>query len=152
MKLKHKSSILIFALLTLIALISCKEKKEAEVLESEVEEKTNYVEVITNGMDFETVDGIKSGWTTFKYINKSFEPHFFILEKMPDTLGLTTYKKDDAEIGASGKVDFNQLFSYAEQAGLKYNVAEIENYNFDPLLSVEMGYRFLYYSDFVGSY
>ena len=45
-------------------------------------------------MDFETVDEIKSGWTTFKYINKSFEPHFFILEKMPDTLGLTTYKKD----------------------------------------------------------
>lgn len=62
------------------------------------------------------------------------------------------HTKDDAEIGASGKVDFNHLFSYAKQAGLKYNVAEIEKYNFNPLLSVEMGYRFLYYSDFVGSY
>ena len=35
MKLKHKSSILIFALLAIIALTSCKEKKEAEILVSE---------------------------------------------------------------------------------------------------------------------
>ncbi|MFH6768783.1 hypothetical protein V8G56_08555 [Gaetbulibacter aquiaggeris] len=94
MKFKRKSSILIFTVLALIASTSCKEKKESNDLENIVERKDNYVEVITNGMDFETVDEIKSGWTTFKYINKSFEPHFFILEKMPDTLGLATYKKD----------------------------------------------------------
>ena len=94
MKFKRKSSILIFTVLALIASTSCKEKKESNDLENIVERKDNYVEVITNGMDFKTVDEIKSGWTTFKYINKSFEPHFFILEKMPDTLGLATYKKD----------------------------------------------------------
>ncbi|WP_299162070.1 hypothetical protein [uncultured Eudoraea sp.] len=94
MKFKRKSSILIFTVLALIASSSCKEKKESNDSENKVEKKDNYVEVITNGMDFQTVDEIKSGWTTFKYINKSFEPHFFILEKMPDTLGLTTYKKD----------------------------------------------------------
>lgn len=94
MKSRHKISMLIFLTLVLIASTSCKEKKESKELENIVEKKNNYVEVITNGMDFETVDEIKSGWTTFKYINKSFDPHFFILEKMPDTLGLDTYKKD----------------------------------------------------------
>lgn len=94
MKSRHKISMLIFSTLVLIASTSCKEKKESKELENIVEKKNNYVEVITNGMDFETVDEIKSGWTTFKYINKSFETHFFILEKMPDTLGLDTYKKD----------------------------------------------------------
>ena len=85
---------LIFSTLALIVLTSCKEKKESKELETIAEKKNHYVEVITNGMDFETVDEIKSGWTTFKYINKSVEPHFFILEKMPDTLGLDTYKKE----------------------------------------------------------
>ena len=94
MKFDRKSSILIFTVITLIASTSCKEKKESNDLETIVEEKDSYIEVISNGMDFETVDEIKSGWTTFKYINKSLDTHFFILEKMPDTLGLTTYKKD----------------------------------------------------------
>jgi hypothetical protein len=94
MKIKHKNSILIIIVLTLIVLASCKEKKETKTSEFEIESEKNYVEVITNVMDFEMVDEVKSGWTTFKYINKSLEPHFFILEKMPDTLGLETYKKD----------------------------------------------------------
>ena len=94
MKLNKKNSLLIFNTLIVLALNSCKDKKEPENSEIEKVSENNYIEVITNGMDFETVDEVKSGWTTFKYINKSFEPHFFILEKMPDTLGLTTYKKD----------------------------------------------------------
>lgn len=120
MKLRYKSSILIFALLTLVALTSCKEKKETKVLESVVEEKNNYVEVITNAMDFETVDEIKSGWTTFKYINKSFEPHFFILEKMPDTLGLATYKKDLFP-------PFISAFEHFEKGEIEDGMKEFEN-------------------------
>jgi len=80
------------------------------------------------------------GANPIEYINK-YPGRFF-----------SWHTKDDAEIGASGKVDFKQLFSHAKQASLKYNVVEIEKYNFAPLVSVEMGYRFLYYSDFVGSY
>ena len=80
------------------------------------------------------------GANPIEYINK-YPGRFF-----------SWHTKDDAEIGASGKVDFDLLFSYAKQASLKYNVVEIEKYNFDPLVSAEMGYRFLYYSDFVGRY
>lgn len=94
MKLKHFNSKFIFITLGLMVLASCKENKEAKALENEIELENDYIKVTTNGMDFETVDEVKSGWTTFKYINNSFEPHFFILEKMPDTLGLDTYKKD----------------------------------------------------------
>ncbi|MBD0831588.1 hypothetical protein [Aestuariibaculum sediminum] len=94
MKTRRTSTVFILATLITLALSSCKKKKEAEVIDDIVEKQNAYVEVITNGMDFETVDEIESGWTTFKYINKSLEPHFFILEKMPDTLGLYTYKKD----------------------------------------------------------
>lgn len=120
MKLKHKSQIFIFGLLAFITLTSCKEKKEAEALQNLVEDKTNYVEVITNGMDFETVDEIKSGWTTFKYKNKSFEPHFFILEKMPDTLGLTTYKKDLFP-------PFISAFEHFEKGEMEAGMKEFEN-------------------------
>ena len=119
MKLNKKSSLLIFTMLMLLALASCKEKKETRVLESTIEE-TNYVEVVTNGMDFETVDEIKSGWTTFKYINKSFEPHFFILEKMPDTLGLTTYKKDLFP-------PFISAFEHFEKGEMEAGMKEFEN-------------------------
>ena len=94
MKSKYKNSIIVLTTLLFIVLASCKEKKEIKTVDNEIELEKNYVEVITNGMDFEMVDEVKFGWTTFKYINKSNEPHFFILEKMPDTLGIETYKKD----------------------------------------------------------
>ncbi|WP_338356232.1 hypothetical protein [Yeosuana marina] len=90
MKLEYRNSIIIFTILLLV-LSSCKENKASE---NDLETQKNYVKVITNGMDFEMVDEVKSGWTTFRYTNKSNEPHFFILEKMPNTLGIETYKKD----------------------------------------------------------
>ncbi len=60
--------------------------------------------------------------------------------------------KDDAELGKSGKTNFEEIFSYAKLAGLKYNLAEVEKYNYDPLFSVEMAYQYLFYSDFVMNY
>lgn len=94
MKRKHKSPTLFFVVVALIIFTACKEKQKSNEEVDIVEKEEDYVEVVTNGMDFQTVDEVKAGWTRFKYINKSNEPHFFILEKMPDTLGLTTYKKD----------------------------------------------------------
>lgn len=94
MKAKYKHSTIVFTTLLLFILTSCKENKEAQIIKNQKSSENNKVKVITNGMDFEMVNEVKSGWTTFQYINKSFEPHFFILEKMPDTLGLETYKKD----------------------------------------------------------
>jgi len=119
MKSRRKISMLIFSTLALIASTSCKEKKETKTSENDVETKQNYVEVITNGMDFKTVDEIKSGWTTFKYVNKSYEPHFFILEKMPDTLGIETYKKDLFP-------PFTSAFEYFEKGEIEAGMKEFE--------------------------
>ena len=89
---------LLLNLFILLALItSCKNQDKSEAgTESAAEEANvgNVVEVVTKGMDFNLIKEIPSGWTTFKYVNNSFEPHFFVLEKMPDTLGLATYKKE----------------------------------------------------------
>ena len=54
----------------------------------------NVVEVVTNLMDLKVEKNLKSGWTTFRYINKSAEPHFFILEKMPEGKNIQNYRSE----------------------------------------------------------
>jgi sugar phosphate isomerase/epimerase len=60
--------------------------------------------------------------------------------------------KEDGELGSSGKINYEELYSYAKLAGLQYNVAEVEKYNYAPIESVEMAWQFLYYSPFVGRF
>ncbi len=120
MKLEHKNAIIVLSTVLLLVLASCKEQKESKIVENEIELEKDYVEVITNGMDFEMVDEVKSGWTTFKYINKSYEPHFFILEKMPDTLGLEAYKKDLFP-------PFRSAFEHFEKGEIEAGMKEFEN-------------------------
>lgn len=67
---------------------ACKESKTEEAQDD------NFVDVISNGKDFQLPEKINSGWTTFRYINNSEEVQFFILEKMPDTIGISDYKRD----------------------------------------------------------
>jgi len=45
--------------------------------------KDHVIEIVTEVMDFQSVDTIPSGWNTFNYINKSNETHFFLLDKYP---------------------------------------------------------------------
>jgi len=52
--------------------------------EKKSEKKDNAIEIITEVMDFQMVDEIPSGWHTFRYINKSNETHFFLLDKYPE--------------------------------------------------------------------
>jgi hypothetical protein len=91
----RKSLFITFLLITLFT--SCKNNNQ----KSSVNESTdstaksqNYIEVVTTGMDFELINEIQSGWTTFKYVNNSEEPHFFIFEKMPEGIRIGDYKKD----------------------------------------------------------
>ncbi|WP_242085490.1 hypothetical protein [Aestuariivivens sediminis] len=83
----------ILTFLVAIVIISCKsDKKEKEDYATINKEKKDYIEVVTNVMDFVTVDTIKSGWNTFKYINKSNEPHFILLDDYPEGKTLDTIK------------------------------------------------------------
>lgn len=74
----------------LLILQSCKVKNN----DSDEPVNNDIIEVITNIMDFQSVDTIPSGWTTFKYINKSNEPHFFLLEKYPENKFLEDGQKE----------------------------------------------------------
>ena len=42
------------------------------------------IKIITTSMEFQTVDTIASGWQTFHYENRSYENHFFLLDKYPE--------------------------------------------------------------------
>jgi hypothetical protein len=73
----------LICLLILALFVSCKSDKKEQVEKIEVE-KENIIEIITNVMDFQMQDTLPSGWNTFKYINKSTETHFFLLDKYPE--------------------------------------------------------------------
>lgn len=45
---------------------------------------TNMVTVTSTGLNFDAPDEIPSGWTTFRYMNKTPGVHFFVLEKLPE--------------------------------------------------------------------
>lgn len=57
--------------------------------------------------------------------------------------------KDEKEIGASGKMDFQTIWAAREKAGMKYGVVEVEEYSFDAFTSVEKSLEFLNNAEYV---
>ena len=57
--------------------------------------------------------------------------------------------KDSEEVGASGNIDFEAIFAANEKAGVQYGVVEVEQYNFEPLVSCQMSFDFLNTADYV---
>jgi len=69
-------------------------------------------------------------------------------EKYPGRFELW-HVKDEAEVGASGKIDFEPIFARAELSGMKYYIVEVEKYNFTPLESVRKSLEFLREAEYV---
>lgn len=57
--------------------------------------------------------------------------------------------KDEKEIGASGKMDFQKIWASAEKSGMQYGIVEVEEYNFDTFTSVKKSLEFLNNVDYV---
>ena len=78
----------IVLIFTLLVFFNCKQKESDKdaIAEEEVamESSMNVVDIITRGMDFQSVDTIPSGWNIFKYQNLSDQPHFFLLDQYPE--------------------------------------------------------------------
>jgi hypothetical protein len=111
MTLQKLTTKALICLLILALFVSCKTDKKEQVEEIEVK-KDNTIEVITNVMDFVSVDTIKSGWNTFKYINKSTEPHFILMDDYPEGKNLEDAKREvmppfdnGMELINEGKID-----------------------------------------------
>jgi sugar phosphate isomerase/epimerase len=51
--------------------------------------------------------------------------------------------KDEKELGASGKMNFEPYFNAAKKAGMKNYVVEVERYDYPPIESVKRSWEFL---------
>jgi hypothetical protein len=60
------------------------------------------VEVVSNAMDFQMPDEIPAGWNTFRYINKSEEVHFILLDKYPEGKTIEDGKKEVIPVFQNG--------------------------------------------------
>jgi len=60
--------------------------------------------------------------------------------------------KDKEEVGASGEIDFERLFAEREKSGARYGIVEVEEYNFEPIVSVEKSLEFLKNAEYVDFY
>lgn len=93
----------IFALTFLGLLISCQDKKsKRSALEDKATtvetEKIYYangeLEVITQAMDFQTADTLKSGWNRIIYKNQSPETHFILMDLYPEGKSIMNAEKE----------------------------------------------------------
>ncbi len=62
-------------------------------------------------------------------------------EKYPGRFKLW-HIKDEKELG-SGKMNFTDIFNAKKESGFEYGIVEVEEYNFDPLVSCEKSLSFL---------
>jgi hypothetical protein len=74
---------LIITFITIVILYSC-----------DTTTNDNVVEVIARDFNFEVVDEIPSGWTTFQFKNLGHAEHFFLLNLLPDTISFETYHNE----------------------------------------------------------
>ncbi len=65
---------------SVLLLFPCTSKKTVDI-----------VEVTAKDFQFEVRDEIPSGWTTFKFNNTGHAPHFFLLNKLPDSISFDAY-------------------------------------------------------------
>lgn len=131
-----------FLLLTIIftgIFLSCKQQDEKKSPAETVQNATiaeefnavsfpdqgNLVEVTTNNMDFEAPDELLSGWTTFRYHNKSDMNHFFIIQKLPVINGkqmtLADAKRDLTPV-------FNDAMELIREGKPEEGFAQFENF------------------------
>lgn len=57
--------------------------------------------------------------------------------------------KDEAELGASGQMDFRPVFENSGKAGMEKIIVEVEEYNFEPLVSIQKSLDYLINQDYV---
>lgn len=74
-----------FFLLAILMMTGCKTDKKTVVAVDKLKDST--IEIVTEIMDFQSVDTITSGWNTFRYINKSEETHFVLFDDYPEGKG-----------------------------------------------------------------
>ena len=91
-----------FLSLGLLVLLSCRNDKKSGEKEGIKKEKDDTIEILSENMDFQTVDTIDAGWHTFRYINKSNDTHFFLLDKYPEGKSVRDTEKEVIPVFQNG--------------------------------------------------
>jgi len=81
-------------LAVLLMLSACGTPPPSDEQDYESIAESNTIKVITRAMDFQLLHEIPSGWNTFRYDNQSDEIHFFVLEKLPDSITIENYRSE----------------------------------------------------------
>jgi len=76
------------------------------------------------------------------WITKGGKDPLKYFEKYPGRFMLW-HIKDEMELGESGDMDFNNIFKYKKESGLKYGIVEVERYNFAPMESVNKSFDYM---------
>jgi hypothetical protein len=92
----------LFAACTIFMTTACRQNNKKESAAAAEAKNDTAVMVVTNVMDFQIQDTIQSGWQTFRYTNKSAEPHFLLLEKYPDGKNIEDGKKEVVPVFQNG--------------------------------------------------
>jgi hypothetical protein len=73
---------------------SCKSENTEMESTTESVEKSNVIEILTENMDFQAPDTIPSGWMTWRYTNKSTQPHFILIDDYIDGITVKEFKEE----------------------------------------------------------
>src|SRR5690606_11491877 len=86
---------LTFVALSVIFMLvqSCKKvKKDTVQLAAQIEKEVVF-EIITEDMNFIAPDTISQGWNTWRYINKSEQPHYILIDHYKEGVTVKEYKE-----------------------------------------------------------
>ena len=87
---------------------NCREQKKMESENIPSPKADTAITVVSEAMDFQLTDTIKSGWQTFRYSNKSKDPHFMLLEKYPEGKTIDDAKRDLVPVFQKAMDQINQ--------------------------------------------
>lgn len=98
----------LLTLFFLITINSCVSDRKTENKSDSIAEAENIIQIVTVNMEFQVADEIPSGWNTFRYINKSSQVHFFLIDKYPEGKTIEDAEKIVAPIFQEGMDLINQ--------------------------------------------
>jgi len=86
------------AMIILTVFLACKKEVKNQTQDSTKSDvnyvnsdKENIVKVVAKDFKFQVNDEIRSGWTTFQFENKGHAVHFFLFNRLPDTIPYSLY-------------------------------------------------------------
>ncbi|SIN73403.1 hypothetical protein [Algoriphagus halophilus] len=79
---------------SMVLLSSCGTEPKEEAVETEEVTPPTRLDVVTLDMDFQAVDTIPSGWVTWRYQNRSPQPHFILIDDPLDSITVDEFREE----------------------------------------------------------